>query len=83
MRKIRETLLHICAVCSFVSIIVKILDWFNPFMDFEGHVLGAEIILYVAVIFLTVTSRHRISCHQSNKKYIPVIKEKCASRTRS
>ncbi len=35
---IRKILLHVCVVCSLVSITAKILDWYNPYMDFYGHV---------------------------------------------
>lgn len=35
---IRKILLHVCVVCSLVSITAKILDWYNPYMDFSGHV---------------------------------------------
>lgn len=31
---IRKILLHVCVVCSLVSITAKILDWYNPYMDF-------------------------------------------------
>lgn len=24
-------------ICSMVLIVVRILDWFNPYMDFMGH----------------------------------------------
>lgn len=32
---IRKILLHVCVVCSLVSIISKNLDWYNPYMDFS------------------------------------------------
>lgn len=32
---IRKILLHVCVVCSLVSITAKILDWYNPYMDFS------------------------------------------------
>ena len=45
---IRKILLHVCVVCSLVSITAKILDWYNPYMDFSGHVGGLQMVLYFA-----------------------------------
>ena len=28
---------HICVVCSIALLIIQILDWYNPYMDFMGH----------------------------------------------
>lgn len=63
MKKIRELLLHICVVCSFVCIIAKVLDWYNPFMDFSGHMAYIQIILYLAVpvMVFTKSKGNRIS----------------------
>ena len=52
---IRKILLHVCVVCSLVSITAKILDWYNPYMDFSGHVGGLQMVLYFVVIVLAVT----------------------------
>ena len=27
---------HICIICSISLVVVQILDWFNPLMDFMG-----------------------------------------------
>lgn len=35
--------------------IAMILDWFNPFMDFSGHMAAVRMVLYVAVIILAIT----------------------------
>lgn len=55
MRIFRGLLLHVCVVCSFVGIIAKILDWYNPFMDFSGHMLFIQVLLYLAVLILALT----------------------------
>lgn len=52
---IRKILLHVCVVCSLVSITAKILDWYNPYMNFSGHVSGLQMVLYFVVILLAVT----------------------------
>ena len=55
MRIFRSLLLNLCVVCSLASIVAVILDWFNPFMDFSGHMGAVRVVLYVAVIILAVT----------------------------
>ena len=47
---IRKILLHVCVVCSLVSITAKILDWYNPYMDFSGHVGGLQMVLYFDIV---------------------------------
>ncbi len=48
----RKWIIHICMICSFICIITKILDWYNPYMDFGGHVIFAEGLLYFGVFLL-------------------------------
>lgn len=31
------TATDVCIICSVVLLVVQILDWYNPFMDFMGH----------------------------------------------
>ena len=50
MRIFRDLLVHLCVICSIVCIVAMVLDWYNPFMDFSGHVAYIRIILYVAVL---------------------------------
>lgn len=57
MKRGRGFLLHICVICSLVCISAKVLDWYNPYMNFSGHVLMAQMILYLAVILLAVMDR--------------------------
>lgn len=55
MSVFRGLLLHICVVCSFVCMTAKILDWYNPFMDFSGHTAYLQVMLYVAVPVMVFT----------------------------
>ena len=57
MNRLKGLLLHIGVICSCVCMIAKILDWYNPFMDFTGHVWFMQIALYFAVILLTLTKK--------------------------
>lgn len=63
MDRMREVLVHMCVVCSLVCIMAKILDWYNPYMDFTGHIWEIQIILYISVIVLAFTkeSRRRVN----------------------
>lgn len=62
MKRVRGLLLHVGVICSFVCIMGKILDWYNPFMDFTGHVWFAQSALYFVVITLALikTPRKRL-----------------------
>lgn len=57
---IRKILLHVCVVCSLVSITAGILDWYNPYMNFTGHISGIQAVLYLSVIVLGVTAGGKI-----------------------
>lgn len=52
MNRLRGFLLHTGAICSFVCIAAKALDWYNPYMDFTGHTWLMQLALYFAVILL-------------------------------
>lgn len=54
MAGFRRFLLHICVICSFVCIITRVLDWYNPYMDFCGQVSWAQDIVYVGILILFV-----------------------------
>ena len=58
MNKIRGILLHVCVVCSLVCVTAKILDWYNPYMDFTGHIWGIQMALYLSAILLGVTRKY-------------------------
>ena len=45
IRFIQRALIHICMICSLIMLVVHILDWYNPFMDFSGHTVLALYIL--------------------------------------
>lgn len=44
---------HYCLVC----IMARILDWYNPFMDFGGHITFVQQILYAVPVLLLFTAR--------------------------
>lgn len=56
MNILRKLLLQISVICSFVCIIAKILDWYNPFMDFSGHIAAIQYCLYTAVLIYALTA---------------------------
>mgnify|MGYP001630287733 FL=1 len=55
MNRVRGFLLHVCVVCSLVCVAAKILDWYNPYMDFTGHIWGIQMAVYLGVIVLAAT----------------------------
>lgn len=50
MKHVKKFLLHIGGICSCVMIVIHILDWYNPFMDFSGHSLWVLYLLCAATI---------------------------------
>lgn len=71
MNKIRGILLHVCVVCSLVCVTAKILDWYNPYMDFTGHIWGIQMVLYLSAIILGVTRKY-VSLKQEMKQKVCV-----------
>ena len=45
---------QVCLICSMILIVVRILDWFNPLMDFMGHSMFLLYALCIASVFLGV-----------------------------
>lgn len=59
MDRLKGLLLHIGVICSCVCMIAKVLDWYNPFMDFTGHIWFMQIALYAAVILLALIKKQK------------------------
>ncbi len=45
---------HICIICSISLMIIQILDWFNPLMDFMGHSMILVYALCIASVILGI-----------------------------
>lgn len=45
---------HICIICSLSFIVIRILYWFNPLMDFMGHSTFLFYVWCIASVFLGV-----------------------------
>ena len=43
---IKGILSNVCVICSMVCIALKVLDWYNPYMDFVGYAVFVPYILY-------------------------------------
>lgn len=61
MSVLKGIMLQVSVICSFVCIITKILDWYNPYMDFSGHVWYIQICLYITVIILALMTKYNHS----------------------
>lgn len=55
MKLIRKVILHICVICTLTCLTAHILDWYNPYMDFLGHLQAVEYTLYAGILFLGIT----------------------------
>lgn len=53
-RNIRLILSNVCIICGISLLVICILDWFNPYMDFLGHSLFLVYILCGSSILLGV-----------------------------
>ena len=67
---LKNILIHIGFICSMTGIIAKILDWYNPYMDFEGHIGFTQILLYIVVLVLPFAQIKRKGKRKSDKKRI-------------
>ncbi|MBU5480635.1 hypothetical protein [Blautia sp. MSJ-19] len=56
MVQMKTVLFHIAVICGFVCAVAKILDWYNPYMDFGGHLAWAGMTGCVAVFLFGVLS---------------------------
>lgn len=65
IRMIRQILFHISMICSLICFTARILDWYNPYMNFIGSTLGFQTAAYLSVIALGFT---RFSKEKKNKK---------------
>lgn len=69
----RRIALQIGVILSLVGMIAKLLDWFNPYMDFTGHVWYLQLALYLIVIWLAFSGgreRNRIRQKMTSEKTI-------------
>lgn len=54
LRILKEGMFHICIAASIACITFKILDWYNPFMDFEGNGAVIQYLLYICALGIGV-----------------------------
>lgn len=57
---VEEILAHMCVVLSIACISFKVLDWYNPFMDFEGHTAVLQYLLYFGALLLGISRIFRL-----------------------
>lgn len=68
MKKLKQILFHISVISLIISIAGKVLDWYNPYMDFGGHVYGFFILLCLSIFFRSVLELHNIYREYMDKK---------------
>ena len=69
MDQLRGILLHFSVVCALIGITTKILNYYNPYMDFSGHTVMFQFLLYGAVIVLEVTRQYKAKQKKSKKTH--------------
>ncbi len=57
---VKELSAHICIICSLVLLVIKILDWYNPFMDFMGRSEPVQYLLCIGALILGVMQTFKI-----------------------
>lgn len=57
---VREAAVHLCIICGIAFIVIQILDWYNPFMDFMGRSAVIRYLLCAGAITLGVMYHFRI-----------------------
>lgn len=51
---LNQILIHICVISCIVVAVIHILDWYNPYMDFAGHIAFAEPCLIISALLLSI-----------------------------
>lgn len=65
---IKGILLNICIICSMVCIALKVLDWYNPYMDFAGHAAFIPYTLYISVFLYAILEAFSGRSRQEDKR---------------
>lgn len=68
IRWMKELMAHLCIICSLALVVVHILDWYNPFMDFAGHTTFLVDILIICSFFLGVSDAFRTQENGGKRK---------------
>ena len=76
MRIFKEILRQAGVICSLVCIAAAVLDWYNPFMDFSGHVIVIQKMLYLIVLLSAFFGTPAYKVIRSFER-----KEKCCGET--
>lgn len=58
---------HICFICGIAILVVRILDWHNPYMDFMGHSMCLLYSLCISAIFMGVCEVHLRGTEKTGK----------------
>ena len=54
MRFLKNIILQVGIICGFAYMITRILDWYNPYMDFSGHMWYLLIGVFGSALLLLV-----------------------------
>ena len=54
MVQMKRVLFHVAVICGLVCADTKVLDWYNPYMDFGGHIAWVSMSGCVAVLLFGI-----------------------------
>lgn len=60
IKKLMKLILHINIVCSLVLLTIRVLDWYNPYMDFMGHATWVLYTLCICTVLFGLFSAFQI-----------------------
>ncbi len=68
IKVVREIAAHLCIICGIAFIIIQILDWYNPFMNFMGTSAVIRYLLCAGALTLGVMHHFRIGGKKRKKR---------------
>ncbi len=72
-KKIKNLACNICIICSMSLLLIFVLDWYNPYMDFLGHARELLYPLCICSIYMGIYSQvekeERIRIHKKNRRW--------------
>lgn len=67
-RVLQEICLQTGIVCGLICISTKILDWYNPYMNFSGHMWVVSVVFWIAAVCWAVLKMERRWRHKRRQK---------------
>ena len=70
MNKLKLIFFHMSIICGIIYIAARVLDWYNPYMDFGGHVSAFSALFALSVLGTGILELHKIyERYMDRKRY--------------